>query len=168
MYNLLVRQHIVFAREFLPADGTGEHFDVHFVRGHVMPAEVTDVRVDTVAHRASVNIVLFAHAKIARRLIRIADLLRRLLRLNPSEGKVLIVDDDFVLLLKLIKLIAVGIVAAAVFPLFVLHTRIVDVFEELFRIQLDIHRLIVCIIILAVILSIFAILHVRNGHILIG
>lgn len=72
MYDLYVGGHVVLARELLEAERARIHLNVALVRGHVMPAEVADVRVDTRADLAAVRVLPLFGTIVAHRSLRLA------------------------------------------------------------------------------------------------
>lgn len=66
VYDFHVGDHVVLPRELLEADRTGVVLDVRLVRGDVVPAEVADVCVGTMAYGAPVHVALL-HAEVAHR-----------------------------------------------------------------------------------------------------
>lgn len=72
VYDLYVGGHVVLARELLEAERARIHLNVALVRGHVMPAEVADVRVDTRADLAAVRVLPLFGTIVAHRSLRLA------------------------------------------------------------------------------------------------
>lgn len=72
VYDLYVGGHVVLARELLEAERARVNLNVALVRGHVMPAEVADVRVDTRADLATVRVLPLFGTIVAHRSLRLA------------------------------------------------------------------------------------------------
>ena len=69
MYDLNVGDHVIFPREFLKTNRTRIVLDVRLVWGDVVPAEVADVCVGTMAYGTPVYVALF-HAEVPHRTFR--------------------------------------------------------------------------------------------------
>lgn len=72
MYDLNVGGHIVFSRELLETEGTGIHFDITFVGGYIVAAEVANVRVDARADFAAVGMFTLFGTVVTDRTLRFA------------------------------------------------------------------------------------------------
>lgn len=70
--DLNVGGHVVLARELLKAERTRIYLDVALVRGHIVPAEVADVRVDTRADLAAIRVLPLFGTIVAHRSLRLA------------------------------------------------------------------------------------------------
>lgn len=69
VYDFNVGDHVIFPREFLKTNRARIVLDVRLVRGDVVPAEIADVCVGTMAYGAPVYVALF-HAEVPYRAFR--------------------------------------------------------------------------------------------------